>query len=251
MNSKNDKKAFWSTLPGILTAIATVITAIGGIIVVAVNRPPTVAPTATAPPIVSPTATPVPPRPTDTPTPEEPSPTPIPLVIDDLEDYRSDKVLNETYPINAPGRNVGQLSLVPAPNGAQGTQSVAFHYEIKKPPPDDYSGFDRKDIRPALDWSGYGYLRVWVQSDRSNQDLVIQFGEANCERWKYWIKLSDFREKDFNLPLDESTFEYDEKNSTLCNGRMDLDTINYYGFYVEHGGLGEGTIYLDYLRVSP
>lgn len=76
MNSKNDKKAFWSTLPGILTAIATVITAIGGIIAVVVNRPPTVAPTATAPPIVSPTATPVPPRPTDTPTPEEPSPTP-------------------------------------------------------------------------------------------------------------------------------------------------------------------------------
>ena len=75
MNNKNDKKAFWRTLPGILTGIASVIGAIGVIYGIWVGQQPTVTPTATQvsptpPPIVSPSPTPEGPSPTDTLTPE-------------------------------------------------------------------------------------------------------------------------------------------------------------------------------------
>jgi hypothetical protein len=61
---RNERKLFWTTVPGILTAVAAIITAIGGLVTAlhAIDRPPTRTPepTTTQAPTVTLTATPAP-----------------------------------------------------------------------------------------------------------------------------------------------------------------------------------------------
>jgi len=142
--------------------------------------------------------------------------------------------------------NDGQISLASPPNVHSGDRAVQFSYNIKNPAPDDYCGFEQ--IISAQDWRPYSVLEVWVQSDGSDMDLVIQFREASLEMWRYRVRLSGFYRTVFELPLDEGTFELADW-SPRQNGRIDLDAIDYYGFFVGQGALAPGTIYIDDIQL--
>jgi hypothetical protein len=170
------------------------------------------------------------------------------LVIDDFEGYSDDAGLNAAYTINdIGGANVGQISLAYPPNVGSGGQGAVFYYQIRNSAPADYVGFERRFA--AQDWQGHSALRVWIKSDGSNRDLAIQFGEASGEVWRCQVNLSSFGAQDFQLALDESTFQWADW-SGWENGMIDLDAVDYYAFFVG-GGLGEGTIYIDELRLTP
>jgi hypothetical protein len=169
------------------------------------------------------------------------------LTIDDFEGYGDDEALRAVYSVNdVGGANAGQVSLAYPPHVGRGDQGLAFDYEIKQPSPSDYAGFERSF--PAQDWRGYDTLCVWVKSDGSPRHLGIQFGEASGEVWRYKIDLSTFTAEGFQLPLDESTFQWADW-SAWEDGEIDLDAVGYYGFYVG-GGLGAGTVYVDDIELT-
>lgn len=156
--------------------------------------------------------------------------------------------MRSAYTINAAwGLNVGQLSLASPPNVNTGDRSAAFYYEIRNPAPDDYAGFERSF--PAQNWQPYSALYVWVKSDGSARELLIQFREVSGEVWRHRTNLSTFAARDIRLPLNESTFQHADW-STYQNGRIDLGAIEYYGLYVGNGGQGKGTIYVDAIRLE-
>ena len=188
------------------------------------------------------------PLPTPTPT-ATLTPTLPALVIEDFESYSSDEALRAVYTINdVGGANIGQISLAYPPDVGSGAQGAAFHYEIKSPAPADYAGFERRFL--AQDWRGYSTFCVWVKSDGSDMNLAIQFGEASGEVWRYGTALLTLDLKNFQLPLDEDTFQWADW-SAWENGMIDLDAIDYYGFFVGSGGLGAGTIYVDEVQLMP
>ncbi len=185
--------------------------------------------------------------PTRTSTPTTPPP-PTGVFLDNFEGYGSDASLRSAYGINAAwGTNVGQLSLASPPNVCTGNRSAAFYYEIRNSAPDDYAGFERSF--PAQNWQPFSVLHVWVKSDRSPRDLLVQFREVSGEVWRYRTNLSAFASRDLRLPLNEGTFQHADW-SPYQNGRMDLGAIEYYGFYVGNGGQGSGTVYIDDLSLE-
>jgi len=215
-------------------------------------------PTSTSPPTSASTptqtSTPVSLTPTSTAVEEPPPlrPTPIPttefgVVLDNFEEYDGNTALNDTYRINAAwGANAGTLKLVSSPYAAGGRQAVAFEYSITNPEPDNYSGFER-DLYPQ-DWSGFSHLCFWVKSDGSGYDLTTQFGEADGEVWKHTSALSMLGEEELCLSLTKDDFVW-ANWSTQHNDQMDLESISYYGVFVEGAPQGPGVVYLDNIQV--
>ncbi len=267
MKEKGKKPSFWTTLPGLLTGLAAVITAIGGFItalyaagLMAHSTPtpsPSLTPTApvptpTMPPpthtmpaptptpvIIVVTATPLPTLTTArTPTPIEPTliPTPIPrpeLMIEDFESYTSDAWLAESFEINRNAGNEGRVRLVGVPHVNEGRQAMAFEFNIRHPSPNHYIGFNR--AFPTQDWSDYSLLCVWIESDGSNRSLVIQFGESEGRFWKTTSSLSQGT-GDYCVSLQDQQY-------------VDLRAIGYYGIYVEGPPQGQSIIYIDNIRL--
>ena len=180
-----------------------------------------------------------------------PSPTPtLPpaseLVVDDFEGYSDDDALRAVYSVNdVGGANVGQVSLAYPPDVGGGDQGAAFYYEIRISSA-RYAGFERR--MPAQNWGGNDTLNVWVKSDGSDRKLAIQFGETSGEVWRCQIQLSTFDSQHLALALDKGTFQWADWSS-WDNGQIDLEAIDYYGFFVG-GGLGAGTIYVDEMALS-
>ena len=82
-------------------------------------------------------------------------------------------------------------------------------------------------------------------------DLVVQFREAGGEVWKYRTAFSSFDGQSFWIPLDEGALEFDYWSSgdlPRKNQRVDLDAIDYYGFFLGNGW-GSGTLYVDEIRL--
>jgi predicted Ser/Thr protein kinase len=203
------------------------------------TRTPTLTPTDTVAPTSTATATSV------------PVPTPVERMIESFESYANDRALRAAYSINAP-ENDAFVSLATGPNVHRGSQALAFTYHIHTIVPaggstvTDYAGFAR-DF-PSQDWRGFNYLTLWVRSDGSNKDLVIQFHEASGEVWKHTTNLSGFRDKNLELVFDRSVFYLAEWTPSV-NNRIDLGSITGLSIYVGHGGTGQGTIYVDAIRL--
>jgi hypothetical protein len=118
--------------------------------------------------------------------------------------------------------------------------------QSRRPAPDDYAGFEQRS--GPEDWSAFTQLILWVRSDQSTRDLVIQFGEQSGEVWRYRVNLSTFEDNVFRLPLEQNTFsiaDWAERN----NGLIDLHAIAYFGISVGNGGQGTGTIYVDTVKL--
>lgn len=233
-------------------AIGTVLLAFG--IFLSLTPPPPPLPTATPTSVIStntPTFTATPPTPTATPprvlpanpptvtrTPLSPTPIATPArglgqVVDDLEKY-NDAFLRENFQINRNAGNDLTLHFVGIPHVGPGSiQSIAFEYNIRNAAPRDYVGFDRN--LPLQDWSQYSQLCIWVESDGSNRDLVIQFGESNNHFARKKFVLSSKGATDDCVPLDIDT---------SINARA----IGYYGVYVA-GPQGQGALYIGNVRV--
>jgi mannan endo-1,4-beta-mannosidase len=173
-------------------------------------------------------------------------------MIENFESYGDNAALGAAYSINAP-ENDASVSLAVAPNIYRGSQALAFTYHIHTIVPaggytvTDYGGLIREF--PAQDWRGFNYLRLWVRSDGSNKDLAVQFHEASGEVWKYTTNLSGFHDRDFQLPLDTSVFHLPEWSPSV-NGQINLGSIVGFSIYVGHGEMGQGTIYVDAIRLS-
>ncbi len=271
------EKGFWQTAPGVFSAIAAIVTAMTGLLVAAdqldifgrepeATAVPTEVPSSPAvivlqqtatptPTSVPPTSTPVPPTPTPGTTVAE-TPTTIPnpaeRMIESFESYSDDGALRAAYSTDAP-ENDASVSLSVARNVYAGNQSLAFAYDIHTIVPigediaTDYAGLIRDFA--IQDWRGFNYLRLWVRSDGSTKDLVIQFHEASGEVWKHTTNLSNFGEKDLQLALDMSDFEPADW-SPWVNGEIDLGSVAGFSIYVGHAGPGRGTIYIDAIRLS-
>ena len=226
---------------------------------VAFLRTPATTPTLTGTPTPTATGTGTP-SPTSTstsiatPTPAAtPLPPPLPSrSLDDFEGYGSDVDLQMAYPLNcAWSANDGGLSLANPPNVGSGSHAAAFTYDIRSGAPNDYCGFERRFN--VQDWRRYSILHFWAKSDRSARQLVVQFGESSGEVWKFRTQLSGFGTKEFSLALNQQIFselavypELGDPNATKYkNGRMDLQAVTYFAFFVGHGSLGPGQIYID------
>lgn len=157
------------------------------------------------------------------------------LTVDSFENYPA-SYLQENFIINTNAGNDLQLYLVGSPHSHEGSQALAFDYDIKSDPPNHYVGFDR--ILPRQDWSRYDKLCVWMESDQSNRNLVIQFGEHNNHFTKSNFPLTEAGGRDFcvNIHQDPS---------------LNLAAIGYYGVYVEGPPRGSAVIYIDDIRVGP
>jgi hypothetical protein len=215
--------------------------------------------------VSAPTSTPDTPFPTPSAT-SDPSiptatPSPIPEFAESFESYNSDQDLLKFFWVNnAEKANEGSLRLAESPHISAGEYGLAFHFNIRNPQSElNYSGIER--VFPPVNLSKYSLLCVWIESDTANQDLdfVIQFGEANPhgepqkhiwkkEVWVYKIPLSSTQSGDLCMSLTK-TFFHRVDWSAIENDQIDLEMIDYYGFFVE-GPQGPGIIYLDNIRVE-
>ena len=148
--------------------------------------------------------------------------------------------------MNAPN-NSGAISLGGPPFVHDGSRSLRLDYRIEDitgDPPTDYVGVE---ITTSGDWSHYRYFSVWVRSDRSNKDLVMQFTEANGEPWRYRISLSRITEEVLSVP-----FSALERADWYQGGdnHLDLGSITKYSFYVGSGGTGAGTVFIDSVMLT-
>jgi hypothetical protein len=169
-----------------------------------------------------------------------------PGLIDDFEGYTDDASLSAGKWINAPN-NYGAISLGGPPFVHDGSRSLRFDYKIENiagDPPTDYVGVE---IKTSGDWSEYHYFSVWIRSDRSNKDLVVQFKEASGEPWLYRISLSAITEEVLEIPF--SAFEPVDWHEGGDN-HLDLRSITNYSFYVGNGGKGEDTVFIDSVMVT-
>lgn len=184
------------------------------------SAPPT--DTASLSPTSDPTPTPEPLSPTPTPPPTvTPTPTPPPqLLVEDTESYSSAASLNAAYHINhCWDANEGQLTLSGPPHVGGGTQAVAFWFNNRQAPPNDYSGFERFLPVPQ-DWSGHSHLCLWAESDGSINDVVMQFREKGGEVWKHYLPLPPGA-RDSCVPPSEGVFVPADW-SAAGNDRIDL-----------------------------
>lgn len=199
---------------------------------------PTPLPTPTLFPTFTPTATPTP---TDTPV-----PTPPAYMIEDFE-YPNVNVVATLYWVNAPG-NVLNYSLVPSLAG-YGGQALELDYKIQDDPPSDYAGME-KYIGPAMDWRGYSRLCLWISNNYFPGDLVFQFREIGGEVWRSRYLLNNVLTQSLCFSFADDTFQLAEF-STRINGRLDLSAVDNYAFYLGNGGMGEGTVTVDRIRLEP
>jgi hypothetical protein len=153
--------------------------------------------------------------------------------VEDFESYKSDAVLTESFEINRNAGNEGWVRLVGVPHVHQGSQAMAFEFDILHSSPNDYIGFNREF--PAQDWSGYSTLCLWIESDGSNRGLAIQFGESVGRFWKQLSSLSQGT-GDYCVSLQE---QHD----------VNLGAVGYYGVYVQGPPQGRSIIYIDNIRI--
>lgn len=187
-----------------------------------------------------PNAIPSPATATPTPTQLPPSTTATPtrgaeLLVDGFENYSNSYFQDNFKPNRNAGNNLN-LYFVGMPHVSQGTQALAFEYNIRNAPPQHYVGFDRN--LPIQDWSKYSKLCVWVESDGSNRNFIIQFGANN----------NNFRKSNFPLSIGGAT-DYCVPLNTQPS--IDLRLIAYYGIYVEGPPQGQSVIYIDNVRLLP
>lgn len=158
------------------------------------------------------------------------------LVVDNFENYPR-TVLQENFIINRNAGNDLALSFAGPSHVLEGSQSLAFQFDLKNvTPPLNYVGFDR--TLPPQDWSPFHQLCVWVESDGSGRNLVIQFGRTNNDFRKANFVLSTRGGSDFCMPL-------------TTQPPLDLRLIGYYGIYVEGPPPGPGLLFIDLVRVVP
>ncbi len=86
-------------------------------------------------------------------------------VMDDFEGYGDDAALQSAYAFsNAPS------SILVLADGASGSRGVEYAYDFSAR---DYQGFG-KVLGSGQDWSVFDRLNLWLDSDGSNQKLVLQ-----------------------------------------------------------------------------
>lgn len=164
-------------------------------------------------------------------------------ILDDFESYSGSTALRAVYDVNdAGGANSGELLLGRSPHVDSGRKSAALHYDIKRLPPADYVGVERRFS--AQNWQGFETLDIWIEGGGPDVYLTIQFGESSQEVWRYETTLPTDAVHEFSLTLDQDTFSRADW-SPRQNDRIDLDAIDYYAIFVARAEPGMGVIYVD------
>jgi hypothetical protein len=169
------------------------------------------------------------------------------LTLDSFESFGSDAALQSAYGINdAWGQNRAWLEVATPPHVSGGQRAAAFNYIIQQDAPDDYAGFER--TFPAQDWRRYTTLHLWMESDRADIQLVVQFGESGGEVWRHRKYILSAGRSLLDLRLNEDTFSWADW-SPQGNGRIDLEAVDYIGFFIGEAGQKSGTLYVDEIEL--
>lgn len=163
------------------------------------------------------------------------------LTLEDFNSGNSSQII-AAYRINAPGNDLN-LSLAPS---AAGGQALAMNYSINNAPPSDYAGIESD--RMPMDWRNYSEVCLWIQNDGFNGHLVFQFREQAGDTWKTAVQLGNIVSRTICLPLNTSTFW---NFSGTANASMDLNAIDNFAIYLGEGGIDQGTLLIDSIRLHP
>jgi hypothetical protein len=126
---------------------------------------------------------------------------------------------------------------------------LSLTYQIDQAAPDNYVGLERK-LPVAQNWSNFSSMQLWVRNDANPKDLIFQWGEAAAgggEVWKVRFPLLAGEIRLLQATLSTEAFRRADW-SPVGNAQMDLDQVNYYGFYIEQARPAAGIIYLDTLE---
>ena len=153
-------------------------------------------------------------------------------VIDDFESYESSDDLWSSYSRNQGGNDVS-LSTVTK----NGSKVLAFGYKIDDP---NYCGV-MKSIG-TKDMSAYEGISLWVQGDNSNNNITVQFKDANGNYWESYVTLDSSSGKTVNLPFSQ----FVQPSWQSAGAAMDTSKLTEFAIYA--GGstsVKSGTVYLD------
>ncbi len=167
-----------------------------------------------------------------------PGPGPGASVVDNFDSI-SVGALSNLFRVNAPGNEVS-LSLAPVANG----QALAINYNILHSPENDYAGIEAD--RPAMDWRGYSEICLWVQNDGFSGHLTFQFREQGANTWNKYVPLEGVGATTFCFPLNPSSFG----NISSGDKEMNLEAIDNYAIYLGGGGMYDGTLLVDNIRLD-
>jgi hypothetical protein len=188
------------------------------------------------------TTTSVTPTPKPTTTPQPPDGT-LPIV-ENFEGYSgSNANLRSTY--NYEGN--GTVISLSTSNDYDGRYSVKLDYAVGN---SIHSGAWRHLPESMEDWESYNAIRLFKRPDGSRREIVVQFSEEDNDHWEAYIYMSGSTPGVQTIRF--SQFVKPAWN-TSGDGRMELDDITGFGFYVRstahNPSPGSGTIYLDAFKL--
>jgi len=179
-----------------------------------------------------------------TPTPS-PRPTTTPPagglpIIEDFEGYNgSDSNLRNQYNYNG---NTTVLSLN-SNYKYEGTYGGRLDYTVGDP---DHSGVWSYLSESKEDWTAYDGINFWLKGDASRREIIVQFSEEDEDHWEAYLTMWGYAPFIKYFPF--SQFVKPAWNTT-GDGRMELDDISGFAFYVKSGSSnsspGSGTVFFD------
>ena len=167
------------------------------------------------------------------------------MAVESFE-YSSDDALASAFWTNGPGNDI-TLSRSSA-NAISGAYALELRYTMHVGA-SDYVGVERNFNAP-MSWLNHNSICLWLGNDNFRGHMVLQFRERNGETWKHEIPLANRTFGDYCVSLSEETFFIAEFSETK-NGRLDLEAIENIAFYLGAGGVDEGVLFLDNVRVIP
>lgn len=117
---------------------------------------------------------------------------------------------------------------------------MGYQINGSTPDQDDYVGF-RASFTGTSNWQGFSAFCIWIQNDGYSGHLVVQVHPQQGGRWKAAIPLRGFSSGNRCVYFDT---DFIERGGPLAD-------IQNYEIYLGAGGATSGTIYIDYLRITP
>lgn len=117
---------------------------------------------------------------------------------------------------------------------------MSYQINGATPDQDDYIGF-RASLSGISNWQNFSMFCIWIQNDGYSGHLVVQIHPLEGGRWKASIPLTGFSSgtRCVNFATD-----FIERGGPLVD-------IQNYEIYLGAGGATSGTIYIDYMRITP
>jgi hypothetical protein len=155
--------------------------------------------------------------------------------IENFETYPTSLDLNNVYTKEG---NSGSLALTSI-HRSDGEYGALFSYNVDSP---DHTGFFKAVNNE--NWTDFNGVRFWLLPDSSERVFAFRLREGGGEEWEGRINLIGKSAAIYQLPFNNFVLA---KPVSGGNGRLDLEWVTAYGFYVHKGQKGEGSgeVYID------